>query len=198
MNIKKKQGSYHILNSKEKKNVINLINSQWGCNVNFDNLSFKTNLTKLNDSVLEQNNLSEEECFGEVALIINSKNKLFLISRGFDVLSDEMSFFRLEKMGLYFATLDRNEIRLSMEGSQIIGSIATKNILELSEAQVKEWILGFDLSFDDLSEDAISNYSGYVIVKYKTDFLCVGKFSNKDKKSFLNFVPKSRRIKIIS
>ena len=89
---------------------------------------------------------------------------------------------------MYFCDLE-NGIRLSIEGSQIIGPKATKNVVEINDEQVKQWLKGEDLEIEDKN-----NYSGFVIIKNKNDFLGTGKI--KDNK-ILNYVNKGRRVNII-
>ena len=75
-------------------------------------------------------------------------------------------------------------LRLSIEGSQIMGPYAKKNVLELSKEASRDWLKGRDLAVE-------TDCSGFVIVKSGDDFMGCGKV--KDNK-LLNFVPKIRRI----
>jgi len=88
---------------------------------------------------------------------------------------------------MYFCELRGNEIRLSIEGSQIVGPKATKNIVEIDNDQVKQWLKGEDLEIKE------NNYSGFLIIKHNNYFLGTGKF--KDNK-ILNYVSKSRRVNV--
>ena len=93
---------------------------------------------------------------------------------------------RINSIGMYFCEIDKLGIRLSIEGSQIVGPLASKNIAEISEEQAKQWLKGEDLEVE-------GNYSGFVIIKHNDDFLGAGKY--KDGR-ILNYVSKSRRISI--
>jgi NOL1/NOP2/fmu family ribosome biogenesis protein len=86
---------------------------------------------------------------------------------------------------LYFAETGDDRVRLSIEGSQIIGKIATKNILEVDEETAKKWIKGGDIPSEQ-------EFEGFVIIKNGSDFLGCGKYRQK---TILNFIPKARRIK---
>ena len=86
-------------------------------------------------------------------------------------------------MGLYFLNVSKG-LRLSIEGSQIIGKKATKNIHELGDNEIREWLKGYDLDCKGIN--------GYKLIKHKDDFYGVG-FASNDK--IKNFVPKYRRIK---
>lgn len=114
----------------------------------------------------------------------NEKNKVFIVNR--DVANIDFSKLRLNSMGLYFAE-DKggNNIRLSIEGSQIIGPSAKKNIVDVDSKQQREWLKGIDLELDGASD-------GFVIVRYKDDYMGCAK--HKDGK-LLNHIPKERRIR---
>ena len=86
--------------------------------------------------------------------------------------------------GVYFGYLEHDGLRLSIEGSQIVGRHATKNILELGEKEMQDWLNGMNL--DKKCK------KGYLILKFKKDFVGCGK-SNGEK--IWNFVPKERRIR---
>ena len=122
----------------------------------------------------------------DCAFTKNNKNRIFIINK--DITKIELEKLRINSIGMYFCDLE-NEIRLSIEGSQIIGLEATKNIVEINDEQVKQWMKGEDLEIEDKN-----NYSGFAIIKNKNDFLGTGKF--KDNK-ILNYVSKSRRASII-
>src|SRR3989344_819831 len=76
-------------------------------------------------------------------------------------------------------------IRMSIEGSQIVGPKAEKNVVELDEEETKKWFKGEDI------EKECSDCRGFVILKHGNDFLGSGKYSNK---RILNYVSKTRRI----
>lgn len=116
----------------------------------------------------------------------NHKDKLFLVSSDFDFeVSDGIKDITY---GTYFGELRSNELRLSIEGSQIIGPNCTKNIIELDDNQVKDWISGQDINIK-------YNKNTFIIVKNKLgDFLGCGKVKEN---ILLNFIPKNRRVKIV-
>ena len=121
----------------------------------------------------------------DYAFLKNSKNRIFIINK--DISKIDLEKLRINSIGMYFCEIDKIGIRLSIEGSQIIGPKASKNIAEINEEQTKQWFKGEDL---DINE----NYSGFVIVKHNNDFLGTGKY--RDGK-VLNYVGKSRRVKTI-
>jgi len=168
----------------------------------------------------------------------------------------------IERVGIYFAKLIGNEIKLSIDGVQVLKDQITKNILEINEKQAEQWMMGRELLFDNVfekedngigennlnknSKDKINNEKadkksfsinklnnsdeqseeqiwvdehlresasptktsvgaswagsrfpgkkphGFVIIKFKDDFLGTGKASEQ---KITNFIPKNRRLK---
>ena len=143
-----------ILNGREIKETLELIEKQWGAKVKID-----------------------------YGFLKNSKGRIFIISK--DISKIDISKLRLNSVGMYFCEIDSKGIRLSIEGSQIIGPKATKNIVELDEEETRKWFKGEDL------EKECKDCSGFVILKYNKDLLGTGKYSNR---RILNYVGKSRRI----
>ena len=114
------------------------------------------------------------------------KGKVYIINK--DISKIDLSKLRVNTIGLYFAEMKNNEIRLSIEGSQIIGPKANKNILELDQEEVKEWMKGNDLEKE-------GNFSGFLIMKNKDDYLGCGNYRDGE---ILNFVNKARRINTLA
>ena len=135
---------------------------------------------ELKKKLLEQFGIEDD--FSNHAFYMTDKNKVFLVNR--DVEKINLEALRLQSVGLYICEDYGNEIRLSIEGSQIFGSKATKNILTLDKKQSRDWLKGFDLEIE-------GNIKQFVIVKNEKEFLGCGKL--KDNK-LLNFTPKERRI----
>ncbi|MCK9595721.1 hypothetical protein M0R19_00865 [Candidatus Pacearchaeota archaeon] len=96
-------------------------------------------------------------------------------------------FGRIEGIGLYFAKIDEHtgDIRLSIEGSQLLQNQIKKNIFELDEKQAEQWMMGQELNIT-------TGKKGFFIMKFKNDFLGTGKISES---KISNFVPKPRRLK---
>lgn len=116
----------------------------------------------------------------------NNKNRIFIINK--DISKIDTSKLRLNSVGMYFCEDDRTGIRLSIEGSQIVGPKAAKNIIELDDGETRKWFRGEDL------EKECRDCKGFVILKNKNDFFGSGKYSNG---RILNYVSKTRRISII-
>ncbi|MDP2926351.1 MAG: hypothetical protein Q8N99_08290 [Nanoarchaeota archaeon] len=90
----------------------------------------------------------------------------------------------IENVGLYFAKWEREELRLTLDGIQILKNQITKNILELVDEQTQEWMKGNDL---DIKTD-----KGWYILRNNNEFLGCGKSTGE---KISNFIPKERRIK---
>ena len=145
-----------VLNTKEIKEILKLIENQWNAKLKLD-----------------------------YTFLRNNKNRIFIINK--DIVKIQLEKLRINSIGMYFCEIDKLGIRLSIEGSQIVGPLASKNVTEISEEQEKQWLKGEDLEIK-------GNYSGFVIIKHNNDFLGSGKY--KDGR-ILNYVSKSRRINAI-
>jgi NOL1/NOP2/fmu family ribosome biogenesis protein len=85
--------------------------------------------------------------------------------------------------GLYFGEYRPHVIRPSMDGAQLIGPHATKNVVTLTNEQGERWLQGSTIQIED-------DRRGYVIVSNGRDYLGCGSLSNG---VLLSFVPKVRR-----
>lgn len=119
------------------------------------------------------------------AFLKSTKDKIYLISKKISEL--ETKNLRINLIGMYFAKEDQKGIRLSIEGSQIVGPKAKKNIAEMSKEQIQRWIRGEDIDFK-------GNLEGFVIIKNENDFYGTGVYKEG---KILNYIPKERRIKKI-
>lgn len=91
----------------------------------------------------------------------------------------------IERVGVYFARIMDDFPKLSIEGTQILKNQIKKNIFELNEEQLKDWMSGRDLMIK-------TGERGFLVMKYRNDFLGCGKASAE---KISNFIPKSRRLK---
>lgn len=113
---------------------------------------------------------------------ISRKEKVAMITRDIEAVIDK--HIRINSAGLYIAEVKEDQLRLSIEGAQLIGPHATKNVCEFSREQIKEWLQGKDIAVDEV-------FSEFVIIKYGNDYLGSGKYKEG---LILNFVPKARRL----
>lgn len=120
-------------------------------------------------------------------LIMRGQERLFLFSGNLSEegvrLLEKCTF--IERIGIYFAKLINGQIRLSIEGSQILKDQIKENIFELDKKQTEEWMKGRELLIK-------TGKHGFLIMKYKEDFLGTGKASEE---KIGNFIPKNRRLK---
>ena len=148
-----------ILNQQEKNNIIGKLNEQFGV----------------------------EQLQG--ILLMFGKEKLYLFSGSLSEkeLEKLIEITNIEKTGFYFAKIDERtgDIRLSIEATQLLQNQIKKNIFELDDRQVNDWMSGSELLIK-------TNLKGFVIIKHKKDFLGSGKASEN---KIGNFIPKERRLK---
>ena len=148
--------NYKILNSREKKEIMQQIEEQY--------------------------DYSEKP---DYVFLQKKDGKIYIINRDVEQIIDKRIY--IDSMGLYFAEIDRfNELRISFEGSMIIGPFAKKNVAEINQESARVWLKGEDIEISDAK-----NLSGFVIVRHNNDYMGAGKI--KDGK-ISNFVPKTRRI----
>ena len=148
-----------ILNKKEKQEIEEKLNNQFGIK-----------------------EISEK-------IIMKGKEKLFLFSGSFtnEEIKKLEELVVIEKVGVYFTKIDErtNDLRLSIEGSQIFKNQINKNVFEISEELVEQWMKGRELNIK-------TGKKGFIVIKYKDDFLGTGKASEE---KISNFIPKIRRLK---
>ncbi len=87
--------------------------------------------------------------------------------------------------GVYFGRFEKDGLRLSIEGSQLIGEKAKRNIVEVDYENAVKWMRGENIKVD-------TEACGYVILKWKNYYLGCAKIKNG---TITNFVPKDRRVK---
>lgn len=146
-----------ILNQKERKEIEFQLENQFGVSKLPDKI-IKTGKEKLR---FFTGNFEEKE--------IQNLNKITFI----------------EGIGLYIAKEERGEIRLTIEGANLLKDQIKKNIFELNDEQIKIWTSGQDLQIK-------TGKKGIFAIKYKNDFFGCGKISEN---KISNFIPKGRRIK---
>jgi len=116
---------------------------------------------------------------------INKRNEIYLVSK----LVDERLVEIASYSGLYFGKLKRNEkIQLSVEGSQMVGKKATKNIAIVDDENVSRFMEGLECKWIELLNCELNNF---VLIKNGNDFFGTG-ILREDKIESL--VPKARRI----
>jgi NOL1/NOP2/fmu family ribosome biogenesis protein len=115
----------------------------------------------------------------DYVLLQNMGGRIYMAGRqAFDI--DETKL-RIDSIGMYFGRQEKDGLRLSIEGSQIIGPKAERNVTSIEDAS--GWVSGHDLQH--------TQARGYQIIRCGSDFLGCGKASAKGIK---NYYPKSRRV----
>jgi len=123
--------------------------------------------------------------FSRFDCYINKRNEIYLVSKLVDERLIEMASYS----GLYFGKLKRNEkIQLSVEGTQIVGKRATKNIAIVDEENISRFMEGLECRWVELLNCEFNNF---VLIKNENDFFGSG-ILREDKIESL--VPKARRI----
>ncbi len=92
-----------------------------------------------------------------------------------------------DRQGIYFARVESDGIRLSIEGSFLVGPKATKNVVELDNERARRYLAGESVEIED------RELHGWVIVKWRSYFL--GSAKAKEGK-LINYVPGERRLKL--
>lgn len=113
---------------------------------------------------------------------INAKGRVYAFNK--EIFNISIDNLRLNSLGAYFAEIADGEIRLSIEGSQMAGKDAAKNVVELNDDEALNLFKGKDLEKE-------TGCKGFVILKHNNDFLGTGKAKGS---KILNFVSKTRRI----
>ena len=99
---------------------------------------------------------------------INNKNKIYIVNK--DLAAIDFSKLRLNSVGLYIAEQRNDEARLSIEGSQMIGPLAKRNVIEITRQEAREWLKGKDLEKE-------VDTQGFVIIRSEDDYLGCGRVS---------------------
>ena len=121
-------------------------------------------------------------------LVKRGEERLFLFQGNLNPkqISELEDKIPLERVGIYFAKIVRDEPKLSIEGVQILKDQIKENIFEINKEQAEQWMTGQELNIK-------TGIKGFIIMKYKDDLLGCG---NASEEKITNFIPKSRRLKI--
>ena len=157
--------NFVILNSKERKKIFEKLEEQFGCDTEF--LKQFVFLFKEHDGRVHICNRAVAEELANAGL-------------------------RVDSAGLYIATLLENgELRLSIEGSQVVGPHAKTNVLEITAKEFQQWIRGHAIEKE-------TDLKGFLIVKHGEDFCGCGKPVRDEKTgtiSIHNYIPKTRYVR---
>ncbi len=145
-----------LIYSSEKKKILAKLNEQYG-------------ISKLPYLLIK---------FGE------DKIRIYSGSLSNEELNTLASSLNIENIGLYSMKQEKDGIRLTLDGLQLLKNQITKNITNIDDKQAENWLRGNDLD--------IQTGRGFKILKNNDEFLGCGKSTGE---RIANFVPKERRIK---
>lgn len=148
-------GQINFLNTKQVKKLLSQIKNQFDC---------------------ETSHLEKKYNF-----LLTKKEKINIINK--DVSRIDISSLNIQIIGIYFCKPEKDGIRLSIEGSQLIKN-PKKNIITLNEEQFNKFMEGEDLK--------IKETDNYKLIKYNENFIGTAKLSNN---ILYNYTPKERRAK---
>jgi NOL1/NOP2/fmu family ribosome biogenesis protein len=133
----------------------------------------------------------------EGAFFVSTKQKIFLLPPDIAMLEkSEERALRIDKAGLYIGRVEESGgIRLSIEGSQIIGPYSSKHILEIGEEHLEPWVKGEDFELSEQEKKQAGEEHGFFIIKFRKDFLGCGQVKNNNLRSL---VSKDRRLKTLN
>ncbi len=112
-------------------------------------------------------------------------DKVWLCSK--KILELDLGGLHINSLGMYLGKLKGGRINLSIEGSQMVGGRATKNVVIVDDAGARKFIQGFDA---DAMEKAGCEDGNFVLVKCGGDFFGSGRLSGDRVE---NMIPKNRR-----
>lgn len=147
--------NFRFVKSSEKKKILKELNEQFG-------------IEKLPYLLIESGRERIRAFSGSL-----SKEEILQISH----------LTNIEQIGIYLIKKE-DTLRLSMDAIHLLKSQIIKNMIEITESQLHDWLRGKDLS--------TPAQKGNVIIKYKEDLIGFGR-SNGEK--VYNYIPKDRRLK---
>ena len=121
----------------------------------------------------------------EFTFLKTDKEKVYGINK--EICKIDFMKLKIDSLGLYMGELKKGQLRLSIEGSQLIGPYSDKNIIKLDKDELKEWLKGEEIPVNFEEEN-------FVIIKHEKDYFGSGKLKNG---KILNYVPKTRRLNFI-
>lgn len=145
--------------------------------------------------ITEQWGVSGDDFDTSYVWLQNKKDRVYIINRDLERVPFEQ--LRIAHHGLYFCSLQKGYVRLSMDGSQMIGPLATKRVADLPHEYLEAWMQGEDIDRDVLGLPADAD--GFWILRYRgagtDDYLACG-FVREN--VLENYMPKNRRIILTS
>lgn len=148
--------------------------------------------------ILEKEEVEQIENVVEKNYGVKVNLKQFLVLKTFEekiwlatknLLDLDLSKLQINSVGMNFGKLKRNDkINLTVEGSQIVGAKATKNVVLLNKENFEKFMQGSDVKPE---KEINCEYHNFVIIKFVEDILGSSLLTEEEIK---NQLPKSRRI----
>lgn len=127
-----------------------------------------------------------KESLREFTVLLSGKEEKIWVSNK-ELFQIPIEKLRVNSVGLYFGRIDSGKLRLSVEGVGIVGPKADKNVVELDDEHLWDFLRGFDIEL----KKNVPETKDYVLVKHKNDWLGIAKIEGNILK---NAMPKSRKI----
>ena len=147
-------------------------------------------ILKINEKKKIEKSLQEQFGITEIKglLVKRGEERLFLFQGNLSPkeITELEKTIPLERIGIYFAKIIRDEPKLSIEGVQVLKNQIKNNIFELNKEQTEQWMTGQELNIK-------TGKKGFIIMRYNDDLLGCG---NASEEKITNFIPKSRRLKL--
>jgi len=138
------------------------------------------------ENIIEKNYGTKVE-LNKFLVLKTFEEKIWLATK--NLLDLDLSKLQINSVGMNFGKLKRNDkINLTVEGSQIVGAKATKNIVLLNEENAEKFMQGSDMKPE---KEIDCEYHNFAIVKFGEDVLGSSLLTEEGVK---NQLPKSRRI----
>jgi NOL1/NOP2/fmu family ribosome biogenesis protein len=142
-------------------------------------------MREINDKLEEQHGCSFD--IDSYHYMETAKGDLNMISR--DIERIDYNNINEVSAGLYVADI-KGQLRLSLEGTQLLGKYATKNVIELDDDEWERW-----LKRESISSERFNEFEkGYYIIKNEDDYFGCGFLDDGLLKTF---VPKSRSLQTV-
>jgi NOL1/NOP2/fmu family ribosome biogenesis protein len=126
-----------------------------------------------------------DQIFGRIMKLGEEKLFLFTGNATDEEIKKIEELVPVERLGVYFAKIIRDDVKLNIEGTQVLKNQIKKNIFEIDEDQATKWMQGQELNIK-------TGKRNFLVIKYNDNFLGCGKASEE---KIGNFVPKMRRLK---
>ncbi|MGB9598716.1 MAG: NIP7 pre-PUA domain-containing protein [Minisyncoccales bacterium] len=115
-------------------------------------------------------------------------NKIFLFSKDIEKIKEEILKIKIFSFGLFFGQFKKNKILLSLEGAQMVGKKAKKNVVLLNENSLRNFLLGFNVL--DAKEFRCEP-DAFLLLKYRGEIVGLGQ---KKKNYIENLTLKTKRL----